>query len=444
MSRTVPRHVSSLAVPGALCALLLFSSVSGLALPQEKIDPMERDRAIAMFALLHDAIKKNYYDPKFHGVDMEARYKVYAERVKNATSLGAAMRAIAAYLVVLDDSHTAFIPPSFSFHFDYGYQMQMIGDQCFITEVRPGTDAASKLRPGDQVLTLDGYGLRRKDLWQLQYYLSALAPKSTSTFVLRDPSGAQRTESVATAHGSAKRLQHLSPFDEYDLYEKWRHQMRERYVEMDNVMIWKMAGFVGDDADIDHMLGIARKHATLILDLRDNGGGSEDTLKFLIGGLMNHEVHIGTRITRKGKYPLDAKPRGTQFTGKLIVLVDSLSASASELFARIVQLEHRGTVMGDLTSGSVMEANFYPLEYGMDIVIYFGAEITSADLMMSDGRSLEKIGVTPDVLMLPSPADMAAGRDPVLARAAEMAGVKLTPEAAGKMFPYEWPPEELH
>ena len=151
-------------------------------------------------------------------------------------------------------------------------------------------------------------------------------------------------------------------------------------------------------------------------------------------------MKIADRVTRDGSKPVKAHSEGKHaFQNKLIVLVDSRSASASEVLARIVQLEKRGIVLGDRSAGAVMEAKHYEYKIGNDTILLYGASITEADLIMTDGKSLEHQGVTPDELSLPTATDIAAGRDPVLARAVEMAGGKISSETAGKLFPVEWP-----
>ena len=82
------------------------------------------------------------------------------------------------------------------------------------------------------------------------------------------------------------------------------------------------------DADeVAHFMGAARKHKALVLDLRDNSGGYTDTLKEILGYLFDKDIKIADRIGRKETEPMIAKHQGNPFTGKLIVLVDSGSAS---------------------------------------------------------------------------------------------------------------------
>jgi C-terminal processing protease CtpA/Prc len=158
-----------------------------------------------------------------------------------------------------------------------------------------------------------------------------------------------------------------------------------------------------------------------------------------VSHFFDHELKIADLKTRKEEKPQLAKKRNdAPFSGKLIVLVESQSASASELFARVIQLEKRGAVLGDNTAGAVMTSKVSDHEIGVGRVLYFATSVTVADMVMSDGKSLEHIGVTPDEVVVPTAADLAASRDPVLARAAKIAGVDLSAEKAGTLFPVEW------
>jgi C-terminal processing protease CtpA/Prc len=416
---------------------------------QQQLSAFDRSRAQTMLEVISGEVRKHYYDPTFHGLDWNAKVAEAKQKIDKATSFNMAMAHIAAALDTLNDSHTFFLPPQHAFRHDYGLQYQMVGDRCFVTQVRPKTDADTKgVKAGDQILTINGYDVKRDDLWKMQYAFSVLRPQTTLRLGLQDPDGAQRQVEVTAKIQEGKKVLDLTGANGGDIWDLMRqgetqeHLLRARYMEYgDPLLVLKVPEFSFSASEVEDMIGRARKHQNLIVDLRGNPGGSVDTLKYLVGGMFDKEVKIGDRAGRKESKPEVAKPAHSPFLGKLVVLVDARSASAAELFARVVQLEKRGLVVGDHSSGSVMEARHYEEQMGSDTVIFYGASITEWDLIMTDRKSLEHTGVTPDEIVLPAAQDIASGRDPVLAHAAETLGVKLSAEEAGKVFRYEWAPE---
>jgi len=428
-----------------VCGALILFCFAGMLRAQQKMNSMDMDRARGMLHDAHDAVKKYYYDPKYHGVDIDARYKEYDERIKAAPDINNGMRMVAAFLSGLKDSHTFFEPPQRPYRLDTGFRMELIGDKAFIARVRPGTDAESKVHPGDEIVGYDTYSVNRTDYHDLSYTFDDLMPQIKTQLDLRDPDGNVRRVMIDSKMQQGKKTLDFATGADIEQYirmeEDEDHTVRQRYEENGDIMIWKMPEFLMSDDEVDHMFGIVRKHKTLILDLRGNPGGAVSTLERMVGNVFDHDVKVADRTGRKELKPTIAKTVGDKaFTGKIIVLVDSQSASAAELFARVMQLEKRGTVLGDQTSGSVMEARGYDYQQGMDTVIAYGFSVTEADLIMKDGTSLEHVGVTPDQVILPTGRDLATEQDAVLAQAVELAGAKLDPAQAGKMFPYEWLP----
>lgn len=443
-----PRRARRLVLCAALLASALASPPAGVVRAQQTLDRIERERAQAILNTVKDEIKKNYYDPTFRGVDLDARFKLAEEKLKQANSIGQAYGIIAQAVLDLNDSHTTFDPPALGVRAEYGMEMQMIGDSPYVVAVKPGSDAAKGLKPGDLIHTVDGFRPTRKEFWKMMYYYYALSPRAGLRFVVQSPGGQPRQVDVAAKMQQSKRVLNLtgetsgSDQDINDYIRKSEAAAKStyhRFRKAGGVIIWKMPLF-GDPEVVDKVMGEhVRGSSALILDLRDNPGGAVVTLERLAGHLFDREVKIADRKGRKEMKPMVAKRRGgAAYDGKLVVLVDSKSGSSSELLARLVQLEKRGVVIGDRSAGAVMQSRYHGRELGTERLVFYGVDVTNADVIMGDGKSLEHVGVTPDELLLPTAEDMAAGRDPVLARAAEIVGIKLDPAQAGAMFPIEW------
>jgi len=386
-----------------------------------------------------DAVRKEYFDPTFGGVDLNAAYSEAQASMAKANSVHEGYETVANMLRRLNDSHTHFIPPQQPFTVDAGWTMQLIGDKCYVTRVKPGSDAEAKgLKPGDEISVIDTVKPSRENWSDLNYSLNILSPRSSLHLVVTSPGGQARavvTQSVVKPSRTSYDLTN----NEYWIF---RHQMdadwekyESRELTVGDVQIWQLRNFFVQDSAIESWFHKAQNAKAIIFDLRQNPGGLVDTMNRMIGNLFDHDVQVAQTIGRDKSKPLTAKHSSHPFSGKVIILVDSKSASCSELFARVMQLEGRGTVIGDHSSGRVREARIKTFVHGQGQVFAYAAEVTVADLKMKDGQTLEGTGVTPDENLLPSQAELAAGADPQLARALQLAGISMSAQKAGTLFP---------
>ena len=413
----------------------------------QAISSQDRDRGVIMLKAVRDDIRKYYYDPAFRGIDLDARTKLAEERIKQAKTNAEVFGIIAQLLLEFNDSHTLFLPPQRSARIEYGWQMQTFGDETFVIAVKPKSDAeAQGLKPGDKVLKVDGIAPNRGNLWFYYYLYNALAPRPLVKVEVQSPGEQPRQLELKAKVKTGKQVFDLT--DTIDLNAFFRdledeaRMTEHRAVEVSkDVAIWRMPSFDLSNDEVDERIDKVKKYQTLIIDLRRNGGGAVETLQRVVGNLFDRDITIGNIKLRKESKPMLAKTRGDSgFKGRLFVLVDSNSGSASEVLARVVQLEKRGTILGDLTAGKVMRSRLYPHQIGLETVVFYGVSVTDADLIMADGKSIEGIGVTPDEVLLPTADELRSQKDSVLSRAAALAGGTLEPAEAGKLFPFKWKP----
>ena len=386
---------------------------------------------------IKDDIKNKYFDPKMGGVDVEGNSKKAGDLINEAKSVEEMADIIARFLYPFNDSHLFFSPPSKTTKVEYGWEMRFVGDKIFVIKVEEESDAYKKgVRVGDQIYMVEGYIPNRQEFWMFRYHFNILRPQPVLNVILIKPNG-NKYKLALNAKITRDSVFMPSRRERILEYETNQQERTEQSFSDDipGLAVWKMPNFEITELKVDKMMDKVRKNQALILDLRGNSGGYSTTMGQLIGNVFSEKVTLGEIKERKGARRVAFEPRGKNiFNGKIVVLIDSDSASAAELFARIIQLEKRGTVIGDQTMGAVMAAEVIYHDFGLDTKIPYALTITVADVIMKDGQRLEKIGVTPDEKILPTAVDLANKRDPVLARAAEILGFKVTPEQAGLIF----------
>ena len=131
-------HVLLAALTGVGLGVFLFVARNVYA---QKITKLEIEQGRNMLRNVKSEFMKNYYDPTFHGMEIEERFKLADEKMKNAESNGQLFGIIAQVLLDLNDSHTLFAPPGRSSRVEYGWQMKPVGGDCYVSAVQPGSDA---------------------------------------------------------------------------------------------------------------------------------------------------------------------------------------------------------------------------------------------------------------------------------------------------------------
>jgi carboxyl-terminal processing protease len=146
--------------------------------------------------------------------------------------------------------------------------------------------------------------------------------------------------------------------------------------------------------------------AGVILDLRYNGGGSLREAVDM-AGIFIDVGPVGIEHN-KGEQPQTIRDfnRGTIYDGPLVVLVNSVSASASEFLAAALQDYRRAVIVGSPTYGKAIAQEMFPLSPTMPEMNYSDpskdggwgySSVTISKIYRINGRSIQNTGLIPDV-----------------------------------------------
>lgn len=436
------REAARLARAGVVAAVALASAATRSRAQAPPPTKEEIGRATMMIEQLSDDLKKYYYDSTFHGVDLEAKKREAIARIRAAQTQPQAFAYVAQFLADFHDSHTFLQGFEHKKEVDYGYGLMVVGDAVYVDRVKKGSDAEAKgLARGDRIVKLDGNVPTRQNAHMLHYVYQYLSPRAAVHLVIEHPDGKQQEVDVVARVTEGRAVRDYTSETDlhfmYDEEEKDAYTKRHRYHSYgDSVIVWKFPEFLPNDDDaIDAMVARVKQHRAAVIDLRGNGGGAVTTQLRLIGSFFDSAVVNSKWKMRDTSFVLKAEPVSKQpFRGMLVILVDAGSASSSEMTARTMQIEGRAIIVGDRSAGAVQTARSYTHAAGFTKFLSYGASITVADVEMSDGSRLEQTGVVPDEVVLPTAADIAARRDPQMARALAIVGMTVTAEQAARVF----------
>jgi len=354
----------------------LWIVAAALAIAQ-KPSPPDPDEAaypaVERFVEVLEAVRKNHPD-----VD-----KLAYDRLVN--------HALEGMLASLDP-HSSFIHPEMATqmreHADLNPELPSLGlalglrdDGPYIANVSPlGPAALANILPGSSVLEIDGRKTAGVDFTELLGPLRR-APGETTKFLLKSPA-APRPFEVSLVH----RVVEQRSVVETKLWDKSKGIGYIRLASFGNNCAREM------EAALDELEDAGMK--SLIFDLRENGGGDlHETVKIL-GLFLPPATAVVTTRGRDGESGEPMKTPDRQRRKReypVVVLLNRMSASASELTAGALQDLKRATVVGEVSYGKGSVQNIIPMGGGTALRLTFATYHTPS------GNTPHRKGITPDV-----------------------------------------------
>jgi len=344
----------------------------------------------------------------------ESLEKIYTNRLKRVfqTNSNDVFQVFMNSVTTSFDPHTQYFAPRVSEDFDIHMSLSLEGigavlqNEYEYTKVvrlipKGPADKSHLLMPGDKIIGVgqgkdgelkDTIGERIGDVVKL-----IRGPKNTFVRLKIIPAKKADTTTTISIKRDKVKLEEQSAQKKVVTITRGDKNFKIGIIEIPNFYIDFAAYHRGEQdyksttKDVQKILYELKKEKIdgVIVDLRDNGGGSLKEANDLTGLFLKSgpTVQIKTkhRITRL----YDEDP-SIEYTGPMIVLINRMSASASEIFAGAIKDYHRGIIVGTKSFGKGTVQELKPLGKGK-------LKLTSAKFYRVSGESTQHLGIVPDL-----------------------------------------------